>query len=334
MVKTKLVPSLLLATALCFGMAATPAQAQLNLGSGVVIDDIDLDPADLELVDGVLQLVEGATATVTGTIAGLPFTTTITDFALELVPDGGGTGGACSILHLELAPIDLDLLGLFVDTSAICLDITAMEGGGLLGDLLCSIAGGDLLDLGNLLGDGPGNLADGLTEILNAGLGQGAQGPAAQQVPGAEEICDGDLEILDLAVGPVELNLLGLMVNLDDCTGGPVQVCVSASQGEGLLGDLLVGLLGGGLLDGINLGLLEDLLGAILDGLGLDLGDLLDIISGDLNLDPPQGQVRSLQNVARRALQDGTLSAADLDSIAAAANRIARLPVRAGGLGR
>ena len=171
MVKTKLVPSFLLAAALTLGLAASPAEAQLNLGSGIVIDDIDLDLNDLELVDGVLQLVDGATATVTGTIAGLPFTTTISEFALELIPDGGGAGEACSILHLELAPIDLDLLGLFVDTSPICLDITAMEGGGLLGDLLCGLAGGDLLDLGDLIGGGV--LAGGLTDILNAGLSQG-----------------------------------------------------------------------------------------------------------------------------------------------------------------
>ena len=37
-------------------------------------------------------------------------------------------GGYANQVHvLELAPIDLDLLGLFVDTSAICLDVTAIE---------------------------------------------------------------------------------------------------------------------------------------------------------------------------------------------------------------
>ena len=318
MVKTKLVPSLVLATALCFGMTAAPAEAQLNLGSGVVINDIDLDPADLELVDGVLQLAEGATATVTGTIAGLPFTTTITDFALELIPDGGGAGEACSILHLELAPIDLNLLGLFVDTSPICLDITAMEGGGLLGDLLCSIAGGNLLDLGDLLGTGPGNLADGLTDILNAGLGQAATGSAAHQVPGAEEICDGDLEILDLAVGPVELDLLGLVVELDDCTGGPVQVCVSASRGQGLLGDLLVGLLGGGGplggLLGDNLALIEDLLGGLLGG---GTGPLT-------GLNVPAKTVNQLVDEVGRVLRDGNVTASEADRLSKRVEKIAR----------
>ena len=306
MVKTKLVPSLLLATALCFGMAATPAEAQpLNLGSGVVIEDIDLDLDDLELVGGVLQLVDGATATVTGTIAGLPFTTTLTDFALELVPDGGAAGEACSILHLELGPIDLNLLGVFVDTSAICLDITAMEGGGLLGDLLCGLAGGNLLDLGDLIGGGV--LADGLTQILNTAL-------AGQQTQAEGDICDGNFEILHLAVGPLDLNLLGLMVSLDDCNDGPVQVCVSASRGQGLLGDLLVGLLGGGLLDGLNLGLLEDLLGAILGGGGGNLA----------GLNVPTKTVNQLVKEVGKLLRNGDLSPQELNRLEKRIEKIIR----------
>jgi len=49
------------------------------------------------------------------------------------------------ILDLHLDPIHLNLLGLTVDTSAICLKITAQSGpGNLLGNLLCAVAG--LLD--------------------------------------------------------------------------------------------------------------------------------------------------------------------------------------------
>ena len=148
----------------------------------------------------------------------------------------------CSVLSLELAPIDIDLLGLHVDTSAICLDVTATEGGGLLGDLLCGLAGG--LPLGNLpiLG-GAGGLIDVVGDILDGVLGGGLNS-AGDPPAGAEDICDGECEILDLALGPVDLSLLGLNVSLDDCEGGPVQVCVSASEGEGLLGDLLCGLTG------------------------------------------------------------------------------------------
>jgi hypothetical protein len=47
---------------------------------------------------------------------------------------------------------------------------------------------------------------------------------------------------LALALGPLNLSLLGLNISLDDCANGPVQVCVSATRGEGILGDLLCGL--------------------------------------------------------------------------------------------
>jgi hypothetical protein len=53
--------------------------------------------------------------------------------------------GTCAILHLELGPLDLTLLGLAVHLDKIVLDITAHSGpGNLLGNLLCGIAG--LLD--------------------------------------------------------------------------------------------------------------------------------------------------------------------------------------------
>ena len=50
-------------------------------------------------------------------------------------------GAACPILDLSLGPINLTLLGLNVSTSKICLEVTAVPGGGLLGDLLCNLNG-------------------------------------------------------------------------------------------------------------------------------------------------------------------------------------------------
>lgn len=239
---------------------------------------------DLEIVDGVLRSVEGSVGTVTGTLAGLPFTTDITNFALELIPDAG-EGEECAILHLELAPIDIDLLGLHVDTSAICLDVTAIEGGGLLGDLLCGLAG----DIpGGLDGIDLGGLTGAIQDILDGVLGGGLASATPSQ-GGSEEICDGECEVLDLALGPVDLTLLGLNVNLDDCEEGPVQLCVSASEGEGLLGNLLCGLSG-------------------FPRLNLDLQDLTQIGSRatELNADDAisgreRGELTSLVNrLARR----------------------------------
>ena len=65
---------------------------------------------------------------------------------------------SCQILHLDLGPLNLNLLGLQVDLSRVVLDITAQPGpGNLLGNLLCGVA--------NLLDD-PNGLAALLNQIL------------------------------------------------------------------------------------------------------------------------------------------------------------------------
>jgi hypothetical protein len=65
----------------------------------------------------------------------------------------------CDILHLDLGPLSLDLLGLQVDLSRIVLDITAQTGAGnLLGNLLCGVTA---------LLDNPSGLAKLLNQILS-----------------------------------------------------------------------------------------------------------------------------------------------------------------------
>jgi len=65
--------------------------------------------------------------------------------------------GNCPILHLDLGPLHLDVLGLRVDLSEVILDISAQSGpGNLLGNLLCAVAnllngGGSVTTLANLL---------------------------------------------------------------------------------------------------------------------------------------------------------------------------------------
>ena len=66
----------------------------------------------------------------------------------------------CDILHLELGPLDLDLLGLQVHLNRIVLDIDADPTGGLLGALLCAVA--NLLNTGGTLAA----IADLLNQIL------------------------------------------------------------------------------------------------------------------------------------------------------------------------
>jgi hypothetical protein len=159
---------------------------------------------------------------------------------------------SCPILDLELGPINLNLLGLNVETSPICLDITAERGpGNLLGNLLCGLTNAlnatPTPALGNVLGALPAAdrtaLLGGLTGILNGALGR-ILSPTSivgtDQTPPAAQA--GAVDILNLSLGPVDLNLLGLDVELDNCDGGPITVDITAVPGPGnLLGNLLGG---------------------------------------------------------------------------------------------
>jgi hypothetical protein len=67
--------------------------------------------------------------------------------------------GSCSILHLVLGPLNLDLLGLKVHLNKVVLNVDAQSGSGqLLGNLLCAVA--------HLL-DGNGTLGQLLTQLQN-----------------------------------------------------------------------------------------------------------------------------------------------------------------------
>lgn len=85
------------------------------------------------------QLVAEGTLTGTLTDAAGDIIGSITDFPVNIPLTG--TDATCDILHLELGPIDLDLLGLVVHVDQIVVDIDAESGeGNLLGNLLCAVA--------------------------------------------------------------------------------------------------------------------------------------------------------------------------------------------------
>jgi hypothetical protein len=68
-----------------------------------------------------------------------------TDATAAATGDVTAQAAGCQILHLDLGPIFLDLLGLQLTTNEIVIDLTAVPGpGNLLGNLLCAVVG--LLD--------------------------------------------------------------------------------------------------------------------------------------------------------------------------------------------
>lgn len=227
-----------------------------------------------------------ASGTVTAVIKGRTFTAPFSNVPVNIsLAPNQPAGADCPVLDLSLGPIHVNLLGLVVDTSAICLQITAHQGGGLLGDLLCTVGnllngGLSLADIlnglglsdpltGNILVPGLtstqiGQLIGGLTDLLNAALNQLYQAIlTAIDIVHSGHTCG----ILHLELGPLDLTLLGLEVVLDNCKNGPVTVDLTAVTGKGnLLGNLLCELLDGGL---INLGTtLQGILNQILGLLG------------------------------------------------------------------
>jgi len=175
-----------------------------------------------------------------GLIGINPFTVPIT------LSNAANSTASTPILDLHIDPIHLSLLGLNVDTSAICITISAQSGPGhLLGNLLTSVS--HLLDqnlsLGSILNGLTttqlNHLTGGLTSLLNGVLGR-LTSPSALSTPAAAS--GSTTDILHLSLGPVDLKLLGLEVSVDDCHNGPVTLDVSATSGAGnLLGNLLTG---------------------------------------------------------------------------------------------
>jgi hypothetical protein len=158
-------------------------------------------------------------------------------------------GGRCNVLMLHLAPLDLELLGVQVQTSTINLNISALHGQ-VLGDLFCALSHAKVTF----------PRASQVARALNSRLhGRSLRVFAAtQSVPAAPSMLASQslrpfaaaappsCQVLQLVLGPLNLNLLGLVVDLYGQTPtSPVIVTINAIPSQGLLGQLLCGLAGG-----------------------------------------------------------------------------------------
>jgi hypothetical protein len=149
-------------------------------------------------------------------------------------------GRRCDLITLSLAPLRLDLLGLRVETSTINLRLRGIrrgEGSGVLGRLLCSLAGSRV------------NLRPGAARALNAELPRRGlrtvRATALLQPQAAASQQQQSCQVLFLQLGPLELNVLGLLVELFGARPNqPVTITITAFRGGGVLGDLFCGLAG------------------------------------------------------------------------------------------
>jgi hypothetical protein len=202
-----------------------------------------------------------ATLDVTGTIAGQNFTIPNVQVPITITPD---TSGPCPILHLSLEIEDLNLLGLHVELNnshegPITVDINAIPssqpGGGLLGDILCGLTGA--LNTGGLLGLTGTNLTtftgavqsalNGVFDQLLGGMSPGSHHGGGHHGGGGRHGGGHQCDLVNLEVGPINLNVLGLEVATSGISLEVYAVRGSSAQGGGLLGNLLCGL--DGLLD-------------------------------------------------------------------------------------
>jgi hypothetical protein len=135
------------------------ANQSLNLGSAgtgtlTAVKITKITNQGGQLVASGLATVTTATGTAIGTFTNAPL-------AATQIPTGPNT---CPILHLDIGPISLNLLGLVVTVpNNIVLDITAVSGpGNLLGNLLCAVV--------NLLNQSPSPLQQ-IVALLNQIIG-------------------------------------------------------------------------------------------------------------------------------------------------------------------
>jgi hypothetical protein len=200
------------------------ATLSAHTGDGLVLGNLLYNVANLvnpggpaSLISLLTQLGSGTTSNLLDVTTGLPPT------AASQTP----------LLTLTLPPLDLNLLGLEVQTAQpITVTLTAAEGDGLLlGNVLTAVSG--LLNLQGV-GSALNNVLSTTVGLLNsvdlavAGVGDGVLTSAPASTT----------RVLDLAVAPVHLDLLGLNV---DTT--PIQLSVTANAGEGLvLGNVLTSL--------------------------------------------------------------------------------------------
>jgi len=165
--------------------------------------------------------------------------------------------GRCQVLTLTLDDLQLDLLGLRVDLSEVNLRIYAVrrgEGSGILGRLFCALSRSTIRLRGASAASADRELAVAhrIVRSLNtrledhpmrafratAVLSSDDNASAAQTTPSCR--------VLNLILGPLKLNLLGLVVELyGENRNSPITLSITSFPGQGVLGDLFCGLSGG-----------------------------------------------------------------------------------------
>ncbi|HWE31960.1 MAG TPA: hypothetical protein VG410_00665 [Solirubrobacteraceae bacterium] len=208
-----------------FAAAATAGAGTVNGASAAASGH----PAKLGVGVEVLHLnAAGRKLTGTGVVtAKLTDDSGHTTTVKTTVALAAAAGKGCTVLTLDLQQLNLVLLGLTAHLDKVHLTITGNSAGGVLGSLFCKLAKAKV-----------SVARASAARALNASLRRHRQHmlrftawltPQTARTDAATATCP----VLDLIVGPLNLTLLGLDVNLNQ-----VHLNVTATRGGGALGDL------------------------------------------------------------------------------------------------
>jgi hypothetical protein len=138
-------------------------------------------------------------------------------------------GGSCRILTLTLDKLQLTLLGLNVNLTKVNLTVTGRSRGGVLGALFCKLARAKV-----------SSARTAAARALTARVRHHRIHPLGFSVPLSPKTTTSQAApcpVLNLVLGPLNLDLLGLVVDLNQ-----VNLTITATPGGGALGDLFCSL--------------------------------------------------------------------------------------------
>jgi hypothetical protein len=158
--------------------------------------------------------------------------------------------GRCHVLTLTLDDLQLNLLGLNVDLSEVNLRIFAVrrgEGSGILGRLFCALSRSSVrLGRGASAAETRKVVRALNTRLKHRPMRAFRATARLSADEGASAAQAGTCQVLRLVLGPLDLNLLGLVVQLyGDNRRSPVVLTITATRGGGVLGDLFCSVAGG-----------------------------------------------------------------------------------------
>jgi len=173
-------------------------------------------------------------ATAAGTKAAGNATATLTPIGQhpttisKRVTLAAANSGSCTVLTLNLEELNLALLGLNVHLEKVVLHVTGQPHGGVLGSLFCSLAHAKVK---------AARVA--AAARLNRTIHRhGVVRPISFEVNiHATTAAAGECPVLDLILGPLNLDLLGLVVDLNK-----VHLTITANPTGGVLGTLFCSL--------------------------------------------------------------------------------------------